>query len=125
MKLAIGLSVLFLIGGCGGDDDGAADDDGAPTPDAAESNPVAVVDCATATIAETIVTDGLAYSPNAVTISAGEVVEIHPGATHDALSNDGYFHVGLGEDVCLRFDEVGSYVFHCVPHGFTGTITVQ
>lgn len=118
-------ALICVLGvGCGGGD-GGGDGDDATAPDASTAAAVTEVDCASATIAELIVTDGAAYSPNAVTISAGEVVRFQPAATHDVASNDGLFSVGFGGDGCFRFDEAGSYTFHCTPHGFSGTVTVQ
>ena len=95
--------------------------------DAADAAPTGVtrVDCAGATVAATITTSGFAYAPAEVTIAAGDVVEIHPSSSHDADADDGSFHVGFGEDACLRFDAPGEHVFRCTPHQFTGTITVE
>jgi plastocyanin len=123
---SIGLSlVLMSLVACGGggDDDGTGDDDGA-APDATASS-VVEVDCASATIAETITTSGFAYSPESVTISASEVVEFTPAGSHDVASNDGLFSVGFGGHKCFRFEEAGTFDFHCTPHLFVGTVIVQ
>ena len=124
---SIGLSLVFLglvACGGGGDDDNTGDDD-APAPDAAEASSVVEVDCASATIAETITTSGFNYSPMSVTISANEVVEFTPAGSHDVASNDGLFSVGFGGHKCFRFEEAGTFVFHCTPHLFTGSVIVQ
>lgn len=91
----------------------------------AGDSPVARVDCASATIAATITTSGFAYSPSEVTIGVGDVVELHPSSSHNAVSSDGFFSVGFGEDACLRFDQAGAYDFLCTPHQFHGTINVE
>ena len=130
MKIMAKLTVaLFLVlGACGGGDDGGSGDDG-QSPDA-EVSSVTEVDCASATIAQTITTSGFAYSPSSATISAGEVVEFTPQAGHDVQSGnpgspDGLFTVSLAGQGCFRFDDPGTYPFHCGPHQFAGSLTVQ
>lgn len=120
------VAAALVLGACGDDGGGGGGDD-APDVDAP---PVAAaveeVDCAGATIAETITTQGFAYSPMTVTISVGEIVQFTPQSGHDVASDEqGLFNVPLAGEGCFRFDEAGSYGFFCTPHGFTGTVTVQ
>lgn len=120
------IALVLGLGGCGDDGGGGGGDD---TPDVdAEPTTAAVleVDCAGATIAETITTQGNSYSPNAVTIASGEIVRFTPQSGHNVESTeDGLFEVAFAGEGCFRFDEPGSYGFFCTPHGFTGTVTVQ
>ncbi len=100
------------------------DDDPGPDAGPIEST-VFEIDCAGVEVAATVVTDGASYDPGEVTIGAGEVVHFDLGLGHDARSDDGLFLVDFAGDVCLRFDEPGSYGFHCTPHGFRGTVNVE
>ena len=128
MKIMAKLTVaLFLVlGGCG--DDGGGGDDQPDIDAGAEA--VESVSCTGATIAQTITTDGFAYSPVDSTISVGEIVQFSPLATHDVQSGnpgspDGLFTVGLGGTGCFQFNEAGDYPFHCGPHQFAGSLTVE
>ena len=94
-------------------------------PDAGAEPVTQLASCSGATIAATITTVGFAYSPTAVTVKVGDVVEIHPSSDHDAVATDGSFSVGFGVDACLRMDEPAVHDFFCEPHHFHGTITVQ
>jgi plastocyanin len=123
MKLALTLAALLLASACASDARDTGDDDVAG-PDAGPSS-VTRVDCASADIAATITTSGFAYTPTAVTVGVGDVVEIHPSGSHDAVADDGSFDVGFGEDACLRFDAPAAHTFRCTPHQFTATITVE
>ena len=99
------------------------------TPDSPTSVAVAAVtsvDCASAAPSVTVTTPGFRFEPKASTIAVGEVVKFDPGDGHDVVSDvAGQFTVDLGGAACFRFDQVGTFGFHCRPHGFTGTIEVQ
>jgi plastocyanin len=112
-------ALLLALAACGGGGDDAS------TPDASSGADVQEVSCTGATIAVTFTTSGFAYSPASDTISVGEIVRFSPEASHDVVSNDSLFSVGLGGDGCFQFNTAGTYVFHCTPHGFTGTLTVE
>jgi plastocyanin len=40
-------------------------------------------------------------------------------------TSDSGLHVNFNETKCLKFTKQGTFGFHCGPHGFLGTITVQ
>jgi plastocyanin len=114
---------MFLLaaaacGGGGTGDDDAADIDANPP-----AGDVVEVSCNGATIAQTITTAGLAYSPETATIAVGEIVRFSPTTGHDVNNAD--FHVDFAGDACFRFDVAETYTFDCSVHGFTGTLTVE
>lgn len=147
-RLAITMAVA--IAGCGdssdrpdaapGDEhDGAVVDasptDGPPRPDATQAPdaepgpdagppPVVQVTCP-ADPAVTVTTPGYFYDPDQATIAVGQVVRFDPSTSHDVRSDTGLFTVPYGGDRCFRFDEAGTYPYHCTPHRFTGTIVAQ
>lgn len=114
--------------GCG-DDGGSVTPDAAVTIDAPTSS-VTEVTCPSAPDATVITTDNLnRYQPQMTTITAGQVVEFQTSLEHDVAPlppmTDPNLVVGFNKTVCLRFDAAGTFQFKCVPHGFTGTITVN
>ncbi len=112
------------VSACGGGDDGGGGGDDVADIDAGVSNVVSV-SCAGATIAATVTTDGLAYSPVNSTIAVGDTVRFTPAGTHDVNGDEPGFDVPLGGDACFHFTAAGTYPFHCTPHGFQGSIVVQ
>jgi len=69
------------------------------------------------------------YMPNSVTITVGQVVRFsmptdHNVAPDDTMSDPG-LRVNYSETKCLMFTLKGTFGFHCVPHGFTGTVIVR
>jgi plastocyanin len=72
-----------------------------------------------------------AFSPNKVTIRKGSTVTFinRDNVKHTATADGGGFDTGLlGKDVSgnVKFDEAGTFTFHCSPHpGMTGTIVVE
>jgi plastocyanin len=132
--LLIAISSLAIgAAACGSDDgsgdssgDGDGDGDGTVIDAAPAAPTVTVVDCATATVAGTVTAPGSAYSPANTTITSGEVVKFTMPAIHDAKSRTpGLFHVMFGQEQCLKFEGTGTVEFFCVPHQFTGTITIN
>lgn len=117
LSLLVSCSALITFAACSSSDSTGAD--------AASAGVATEVDCATATSAPVIANAGLTYSPAATTITAGSVVKFTLGATHDVASNVSGLIVPLGGTKCLKFATAGTYTFHCTPHGFVGTITVQ
>jgi len=112
------LAALTLAAACGGDDGGT------PAVDAPTSS-VQRVDCATSTPTVTVTAPGFAFSPAASTITAGQVVQFMMPATHNAVSDSGLFRVEFNTSACFKFTSAGTFGFHCEPHLFTGSITVQ
>ena len=87
---------------------------------------VTAIDCASASPAVTVTTPGFRFEPQSSTIDAGQVVKFDPAEGHDVASDvAGQFSVSLGGAACFRFDQAGTFGFHCRPHGFTGSIEVQ
>ena len=116
MKL---LALALLVCAC---------DPGGTAPATVDANTESVTrlaSCEGQTIAATITTVGFAYSPDAVTVNVGDIVELHPSSEHDAVATDGSFSVGFGVDACLQMNEPAVHDFFCEPHNFHGTITVQ
>jgi len=134
---------IALLCACGGDNkkiDAAVEPKDAPKqidapmadaalPDAPSK--VVAVDCTGATIATTIMTTTsvFAYQPATATIAAGAIVQFQMAANHNVAPNatdsDDGLHVGFGQTRCLKFTEPGTFGFHCTPHSFTGTVTVN
>ncbi|MCX5743818.1 MAG: plastocyanin/azurin family copper-binding protein [Proteobacteria bacterium] len=124
MKLAI----LFLLsapvlGACG--DDGAT-----PTIDApVVAAKVETVTCVGGEPEITAANGTNAYTPNAQTIAVGGAVKFTmPGAHNvvpDPTGSDAGLKVDFTETKCLKFTAAGTYGFHCGPHAFKGTITVN
>ena len=46
------------------------------------------------------------------------------GKPNTTMSDPG-LNVGFGATKCLRFTAPGTFGFHCTPHGFAGTVTVN
>lgn len=125
MRLSLALS-LCLAAACGG---GSSSSPDAPVSgiDSAPAE-VEVVACTGVTPAATVTVVNFQFSPSATTINVGDVVHLMPTASHPTASGsggtpDGKFNVS--SDACLKFTKAGTYPFYCIPHGFTGTITVQ
>ena len=151
--LLCALLPIILLAACGddgGDDDDDDDDDvtvdaatdhDAPAgdPDAAavdgttgdaSSSIVQVVTCP-GEVDATVTTPGFEFdvTPDA-TIPVDGIVHFDLGGGHNAQSGEPGaatedFLVGFGGDVCLKFTQAGSYPFFCVPHLFTGSLTVE
>lgn len=63
------------------------------------------------------------YTPNPATVRKGQVVRYRLSDPHTAWSSTGLFRVGPGTG-CVQFNQVGTYGFYCLPHGFQGSVTV-
>jgi len=90
---------------------------------------VQTVDCAGVTPAQSIITVNLSYSPSTATINVNDVVQFTTTASHDvqpnATGSDPGIHVPFSQIQCKKFTASGTYGFHCGPHNFTGSITVN
>jgi plastocyanin len=105
------------------------------TPDAAkpiDAPPPTVMEVtcpATPAASITAVDDTFAFMPSAVSINVGQVVKFTMPGTHNVVPNptmsDPGLNVKLGATTCLMFTHAGMFGFHCEPHGFPGTVTVQ
>jgi plastocyanin len=125
MRLA-SLPFVILAAACAAPADPAGPGDDDPSPDGGPiETSVFEVDCAEAAVVATVETAGASYSPDQLTIAAGEVVRFDLGLGHDVRSDDDLFRLGFGADACLRFDEPGVFGYFCGPHGFRGEITVE
>jgi len=113
---------VVLLASCGGDDGGAVID----APPGIDGSPLmaSVVSCAGVN-APVIMTSGFAYSPTSTTVSLNTVVKFTMPIDHNALSNDGLFTAGFNADTCVRFESLGTFRFHCVPHAFIGSVVVE
>ncbi len=117
----------LVLAACGGSD--SKTPDAGKTPDAAGAATVSAVTPCPATPDATVMTSGFAYSPMATTINMGQVVKFVMPAEHNVVPNttmsDPGLMVNFSETKCLRFTQTGTFGFHCAPHGFTGTVTVN
>ncbi len=79
----------------------------------------------------TVESDGMAFSPATVEISAGETVTWNGSSLpHTVTSTDGPMDfdesLSTGDSVSITFDEPGTYEYECTFHqGMTGTIVVS
>lgn len=101
-----------------------------PAPADAPGSNVETVTCAGGEMSIATTGDSFAgvYTPNAVTISAGQAVQFVMPATHNVVPDtggDANLSVPFSTTRCLKFKVAGSYKFHCGPHAFKGTVTVQ
>jgi plastocyanin len=71
----------------------------------------------------------MAYSPPSVSIPQNGIVEFQTSSLHDvvpdATGSDPGLAVGFNQTKCLQFTATGTFGFHCGPHGFTGSVTVN
>jgi plastocyanin len=123
------LMTLGTLGACGSsstsvDAPPPAIDAAPPTVDAAPPGVAMEVDCTTAPTAPVVVTQGFNFSPVNTPIAAGSVVKFTMPAEHNVASATVGLAVDFSATKCLKFPTAGIYMFHCVPHGFVGTITV-
>ena len=85
---------------------------------------VTVVSC-DGTIAAEIVTDGFAFSPTTVDISAGEIIRFTPASSAHNIAGDGWSSE-FGATTCFAFAEPGAFDFVCDAHAtMTGTVNVE
>jgi len=86
-------------------------------------------------------TSGMSFSPDEVTINAGDIIEFTTSGSHNAVevseadweagkktAKEGGFSVGFGDTKTITFDSPGTYYYVCQPHasmGMKGKIIVQ
>lgn len=74
---------------------------------------------------------GYAFTPPTITVKAGEFVTWTNNDTvaHTATADDDSWDTGMiepGETGTIRFEEAGTYTYHCTPHPqMKGTIIVE
>ena len=129
--------LALVLAACGSDStskkpDAAAQKDAAKLADAAIDAPqhVFAITCPPAPAATIMTNDGaFAYMPNSVTIAQNGIVLFIMSNIHDvvpdATNSDPGLSVGFAESKCLQFTTTGTFGFHCGPHGFTGSVTVN
>lgn len=115
--------LAVLLASCGGDDGGGTVID-APSGIDAPPLMASEVSC-TGVNAPVILTQGFAYSPASTTVALNTVVKFTMPLDHNALSNDALFTADFNTDTCVRFESLGTFRFHCVPHAFIGTVVVE
>jgi plastocyanin len=121
------LALLIMLAACSSSNSKAPD--AAPPIDAAPPTVMAVT-CPGGTV-PTVTTDDntFAFTPSSTTISLGQIVKFTTSLTHNVVPNPTASDPGLVVDFnktkCLQFTHAGTFGFHCAPHGFAGTITVQ
>ncbi|MEJ7601381.1 MAG: hypothetical protein WKG01_25990 [Kofleriaceae bacterium] len=93
-------------------------------PDTKARTPIQAVSCASVTPTVTVMTFGLAYSPDPTTVAAGSIVQFVMAPQHNVTSSSPGLAVGFGATTCLEFPEPGTYTFECASHKFTGTVIV-
>jgi len=68
-------------------------------------------------------------TPAAGQIPVGGIVKFTMHANHNVVPNTAMSDPGLtvnfNATTCLQFTHAGAFAFHCGPHSFTSTITVQ
>ncbi len=88
-----------------------------------------------------IKTSGVKFSPDEITINAGDIVKFTTGSSHNAVeidedtwnsgggnALDGGFEVGFGKTKEITFETPGTYYYVCQPHagmGMKGKIIVE
>jgi plastocyanin len=112
--------VALLLAACGDDGGGDGTVIDAPGGGALMATEVSC----TGVQSPVITTAGSAYSPASTTVAPNTVVKFTMPGDHNAISNDSLFTADFNGDTCIRFETVGSYRFHCGPHGFLGTVVV-
>jgi plastocyanin len=128
MLTRLSLALMLTLAACS--------DSGSNTPDApkqidAAAATVMAVTCPASPAAMVTASDGdnTKFMPSSVTISVNGIVEFIMPHTHNVAPNTTMSDPGLVVDYnttkCLMFTNTGTFGFHCVPHGFSGTITVQ
>ncbi len=117
------LTLTLLASACGSSSEETPD--AAPDGSGSGGKAAEVIQCPATVTKEIVTNQASGYVPNALTVTAGTVVRFKMHAEHDVRSRQKLFMVGYGATECVRFNTVGSYVFDCVAHSFSGTITVQ
>ena len=125
----LSLALLIPLAACGGSDDNSKNPDAAVQVDARAATVMEVTCPATVPITVTVVASQYAYTPGNSPIPVGGIVMFTMGPDHNVVPNvsgsDPGLVVNFNQTKCLKFTAAGTFGFHCQPHGFQGSITVQ
>lgn len=124
MKKTIAITFMGILAACG-DDGGSSTTTDAPS---VISNVEAITCDGSESATITAQAADFAYMPAAVTITAGQNVKFTMPSAHNVTPDtggDANLKVNFSETKCLKFKAAGDYKFHCGPHQFKGTVTVQ
>ena len=141
LGLAAFVSSAVLIG-CSGDDNDGDSAAGTGSPAAAPTSPAAAAPAPTqpsaapAPAAMSVTIADFSYSPNAVTLRAGQPVSFNitnsgqfPHTfTIDGVADSQSMAAGLSRSLPATFAQPGTFTFYCTVHGrarMSGTITVS
>jgi plastocyanin len=124
--------LILALAACGGGGT-SVDASHIDTPPPIDAPPPTVfkVNCPATPDATIGTTDALpfAYMPPSATIPVNGVVQFVMPAIHDvepnAMMSDTGLHAPFNATTCLMFTKQGMFGFHCGPHLFQGSITVQ
>ena len=123
--------LILALAACGG---GGTSVDAPPVIDTAppiDSPPPTVfkVNCPATPDATIATTTPFAYLPPTAMIPLNGVVQFEMPSIHDvepnAMMSDSGLHAPFNATTCLMFTKQGTFGFHCGPHLFQGSITVQ
>ena len=122
------LALLITLAACS--DSSSNTPDAAPPVDAVPATVTTVTCPATpAASISTSDTNDLSFMPSTASITVGQVIKFTMSLTHsveaDTTMSDPGLAVAKGATKCLMFTKAGTFGFHCNPHGFRGTVTVQ
>jgi plastocyanin len=127
MRVRTSLACL-LLAACGSSSSPTTPD--APMADAAPAS-VHAVPCPSSDLPTVTTSDSTtAFDPMTTAISVHDIVNFVMSPTHNTQPDpsepsDPGLRVGFGQNVCLQFDQVGTFHFLCNVHFFRGTIIVQ
>jgi plastocyanin len=122
------LALMFTLTACS--DSGSSTVDAPKQIDAAPAT-VMTVTCPATPAASITASDAddTTYMPKTATISVDQIVKFTMPLTHNVVPNSTMSDPGLvvnfNATTCLKFTRTGTFGFHCAPHGFSGTITVN
>lgn len=129
MTRSIFLCLALTACGSSGTDDPTPTDTAAAGDAPAQVATVMAVACDGSEM-EIETTGGFRFSPNNVTISAGQAIKFTMASNHStvpgAAPTDPGLRATFGTSTCLKFTVAGQFNFKCNPHSsMTGAVTVN
>ena len=128
--MRLSLALLFVFAACGGS--GSNSPDASGQSDAAAATVMAVTCPATVPLTVDAPDTDLrfVFTPSNSPLPVGSIVKFTMHNDHNVAPSltgptDPGLMVNFNETKCLMFTHTGTFGFRCVPHGFTGTITIQ